>query len=86
MSYTYLLDTHAFIKERLEKVQENLINALDDDWNARQFAAGQIEALCDLERFLSMHYGAKLPRRLLLRRPGAVTLPKAKNGCKNNFL
>jgi hypothetical protein len=68
MSYTYLLDTYAFIQRRLNDVQRQLADAGDDDWKARQFAAGQIEILRDLERFLKAHYDTKLPRRLLLRR------------------
>jgi len=68
MSYTYLLDTYTFIQKRLGDVQRQLVDAADDDWKSRQYAAGQIEALCDLERFLSAHYDAKLPRRILLQR------------------
>ncbi len=70
MSYTCLLDTYAFIQNRMGDIQRQLVGAGDDDWKARQYAAGQIEALNELERFLSTHYDAKLPRRLLLRRPG----------------
>jgi hypothetical protein len=70
MSYTYLLDTYAFIEKRLGDVHRQLVDAGDDDWKARHYAAGQIEALCELERFLSAHYDAKLPRRLSHRRTG----------------
>lgn len=65
MSHTYLLDTYTFIERRLEEIQQQMADAGDGDWKARQHAAGQIQALCDLERFLRVHYDAKLPRRLL---------------------
>jgi len=68
MSYTYLLDTYTFIQKRLDDVQRQLADAADDDWQARQYAAGQTDALCELGRFLSAHYDAKLPRRILLQR------------------
>ena len=71
MSYTYLLDTYAFIQVRLGDAQRQLVDAGESDWKARQYAAGQIEALCELERFLSEHFDAKLPRRILRRRAGS---------------
>jgi len=71
MSYTYLLDTYAFIQNRLADLQGQLVDAGEGDWQARQYAAGQIEALCELERFLSAHFDAKLPRRILRRRTGS---------------
>jgi hypothetical protein len=64
MSHTYLLDTYAFIERRLDEIQRQLADAADGDWNTRQHAAGRIQALHDLERFLSANFDAKLPRRL----------------------
>lgn len=64
MSHTYLLDTYAFIDQRLEEIQRQMADAADTDWNTRQQAAGRIQALRGLERFLSANYDAKLPRRL----------------------
>jgi hypothetical protein len=68
MAYTYLLDTYTFIEKRLEESQRQMSEADDDDWKNRQHAAGRIQALQDLERFLSANFDAKLPRRLLRRR------------------
>jgi hypothetical protein len=68
MSYTYLFETYAFIKKRVGDVQQKLVDSSDDNWKARQYAAGQIESLSELERFLSSHYDAKLPHRLLRHR------------------
>jgi hypothetical protein len=68
MSHTYLLDTYAFIERRLEEIQRQMAAAGHDDWKTRQRAAGRIQALNDLERFLSANYDAKLPRRLARRR------------------
>lgn len=68
MAYTYLLDTYTFIEKRLEEIQRQMADSGEDDWKARQHAAGRIQALHDLERFLSANYDAKLPRRILRRR------------------
>lgn len=82
MSYTYFLDIYAFIHQRLEEIQRALVAAREDDGQTRQSAAGRIEALCDLERFLREHYEAKLPRRIMLQRPrvqecqGSRAIPK----------
>ena len=65
MSHTYLLDTYTFIEGRLEEIQRQMSDAADGDWKARQLAAGQIQALRDLEHFLRANFDAKLPRRLL---------------------
>lgn len=65
MSHTFLLDTYTFIENRLNEIQRQMVAAGSDDWKARQYAAGQIQALRDLERFLSNNYDIKLPRRLL---------------------
>lgn len=68
MSHTYLLDTYAFIERRLEEIQRQMTAAGQEDWKTRLGAAGRIQALNDLERFLSANYDAKLPRRLARRR------------------
>jgi hypothetical protein len=64
MSHTYLLDTYKFIERRQEEIGRRMVNAGDDDWKSRHYAAGRIQALCDLERFLRTNFDAKLPRRL----------------------
>lgn len=82
MSYTYLLELYAFIHQRLGAVQQTLVAARDEDGRARPSAAGRIEALCDLERFLHEHYETKLPRRIMRQRPqmkecrGSRDMPK----------
>lgn len=68
MSYTYLLDTYAFIAKRLQEVQQKLVDAGDDDGRTRLSAAGRIEALCEIENYLHDRYDAKLPRRILQQR------------------
>ena len=68
MSHTHLLDTYTFIESRREERQRQMADTGADDWKTRQHAAGQIQALCDLERFLSANYDVKLPRRLLRHR------------------
>lgn len=67
MSHDYLLDTYTFIQQRLDEVQQQLTDA-DADQRTKLYAAGQIEVLCELDRFLKEHYDAKLPRRLRQRR------------------
>ena len=63
MSHNYLFDAYRFIRQCLDEARPNLTDA-DADQHAKQHAAGRIEALCDLERFLTEHYDIKLPRRL----------------------
>lgn len=63
MSHNYLFDTYQYLKQRLEAVKP-LLTDPEADQKARSHAAGQIEALCELERFLKERYELKLPRRL----------------------
>ncbi len=63
MSHNYLLDTYQYLQQRLNEIQPRL-TADDADHNTKQYVAGQIEAICDLERFLKGKYDVKLPRRL----------------------
>lgn len=67
MSHNYLLDTYTFIAQRLAEVQPQYDDA-GDNIALKQSAAGRIEALCQLESFLSDHFDAKLPRRLARQR------------------
>lgn len=61
MSHDYLFDTYRYLQQRLDDIQPRLTGA---NPGARSYAAGQLEALCDLERFLKERYDMKLPRRL----------------------
>lgn len=63
MSHNYLFDTYRFFQERLDHIKPHLTGA-EEDQHSKAYAAGQIEALCDLERFLQERYEIKLPRRL----------------------
>ena len=63
MSHNYLFDTYQYLEQRLEEINPRLADPAADP-ATRSYAAGQIEALCDLERFLKERYEVKLPRRL----------------------
>lgn len=63
MSHNYLLDTYDYIQQRLTEVRGRL-NRAGDEAHAKPYAAGQIQALQDFERFLIDNFNAKLPRRL----------------------
>jgi|GEM_PF-842860 len=63
MSHNHLLDTYTYIQQRLNALEKQLTGA-DADLKTKHYAAGQIEALCDLDRFLKVHYDRRLPRRL----------------------
>lgn len=63
MSHNYLLDTYAYIQQRLDETQPRLEQA-DDNPHGKPYAAGQVQALRDFERFLIDNFNAKLPRRL----------------------
>ena len=67
MSHNYLLDTYAYIHQRLDAARQQSTTASDDP-QRKQFAEGRIETLCQFERFLSDHYDARLPRRLARQR------------------
>jgi hypothetical protein len=63
MSHNYLLDTYAYIEQRLAEANRRLERA-DDDPHGQPYAAGQVQALHDFERFLIDNFNAKLPRRM----------------------
>ncbi len=63
MSHNYLFDTYAYIQQRLDETQHRLEQA-DDNPHGEPYAAGQVQALRDFERFLIDNFNAKLPRRL----------------------
>ncbi|RJQ84139.1 MAG: hypothetical protein C4519_05465 [Desulfobacteraceae bacterium] len=63
MSYNYLFATYQFIEQKLADARQRLAGAKQDQEN-RAYHEGRIEALCDLQRFLSTHYDSRLPRRL----------------------
>lgn len=69
MSHNYLLDTYTFIQQRLAEAQHRLERA-DDNPHGKPYAAGQVQVLCDFERFLIDNFNAKLPRRLRSMVPG----------------
>ena len=68
MSHNYLFDTYQYLKQRLDAINPRLADP-ETDPATRSYAAGQIEALCDLERFLKARYEVKLPRRLRNQEP-----------------
>ena len=63
MSHNYLFDTYDYISSRLDHI-ERILTRADADEDARQYAAGQVEALCEFERFLKANFDIKLPKRL----------------------
>ena len=63
MSHNYLLDTYHYLQQRLQEIQPNPTSEYADE-HTEQYAAGQIEAICDIERFLKERYDIKLPRRM----------------------
>ena len=63
MSHNYLFDTYRYMRQRLDQIKPQLTGE-DAGPTDRSYAAGQIEALCDLERFIKERYDVKLPRRL----------------------
>ena len=74
MSHSYLFDTYQYLQQRLNEIEPRL-TAEDKDQQAKQYAAGQIEAICDLERFLKEHYDRKLPRRMRqLQKPSGICI------------
>ena len=66
MSHNYLFDTYRYLQKRLDEIRPRLTGA---DAATRSYAAGQIDALCELERFLKERYEGKLPRRLRKQSP-----------------
>lgn len=63
MSHNFLFSLYEYIDRRLAHV-ERIMTREKAGEAARQFAAGQIEVLCEAERFLNENFDAKLPKRL----------------------
>ena len=63
MAYTYLLDLHRFIGERLEDASGKL-NKISADPRQKSYQEGRIRLLQDFQEFLKARYHHKLPRRL----------------------
>lgn len=63
MSHNYLIETYNLINQRLEEFEHTMLDSKTDE-TARQFAAGRVQALCDIERFIRQKFQPKLPRRL----------------------
>ena len=70
MSHNFLFDTYDYIERRLAQVEQAFTryDANDED---RQYAAGQIEVLCEFERYLCENFDLKLPKRLRAQRDTA---------------
>jgi hypothetical protein len=76
MSHNYLFDTYGYLQQRLNEIHHRLTSSQGDPHH-KQYTAGRIEALCELERFLMEHYDQKLPRRLRKHhKPSNVCMPK----------
>jgi len=65
MSHNFLFETYKFIDDRLEHIHQERVESTVDNTN-RQYAAGRIDALCEIERFLERKIKPKLPKRLRL--------------------
>ena len=63
MSHNFLFETYEFINDRLEHINRELVKNAVDNTN-RQYIAGRIDALCEIESFLERNIKPKLPKRL----------------------
>ena len=63
MSHNFLFETYKFIDDRLEHIHQELEENAVGNTN-RQYFAGRIDALCEIERFLERNIKPKLPKRL----------------------
>ena len=63
MSHNFLFETYKFINDRLEHINQELVKNAVDNTN-RQYVAGRIEALCEIESYLERNIKPKLPKRL----------------------
>jgi len=63
MSHNFLFETYKFIDNRWEHLNQELVKNAVDNTN-RQYVAGRIDALCEIERFLERTLKPKLPKRL----------------------
>ena len=50
MSHNFLFETYKFIEDRLEHINQELVKNSVDNTN-RQYVAGRIDALCEIESF-----------------------------------
>ena len=84
MSHNYLFDTYQYLQQRLDDISPRLTGA---DAATRSYASGQIDALCELERFLKEHYEGRLPRRLRKQSPPleaiCTPMPRKEEGNRN---
>jgi len=65
MSHNFLFETYKFIDDRLEHINQELVKNAVGNTN-RQYVAGRIDALCEIESFLERNIKPKLPKRLRL--------------------
>ena len=63
MAYTYLLDMHAYVDQRIKDAEDTLRQNGNDPLQ-RQFEEGRIELLQDYKAFLTENFNPKLPRRI----------------------
>lgn len=75
MSHNFLFSTYDYIARRLADLEQALTRS-DADEDARQYAAGRIDVLCQFERFLGENFDIKLPRRLRNKRADAPAVCK----------
>ena len=65
MSHNFFFETYKFIDDRLEHISQELVKTAGDNIN-RQYVAGRIDGLCEIESFLERKIKPKLPKRLRL--------------------
>lgn len=63
MAYTYLIDLHRYIAERLAEADALRILSPDESLE-KSFQEGRIRLLQEFQEFLSVNYHSKLPRRM----------------------
>jgi hypothetical protein len=63
MAYTYLLDLHQLIDQRLAEAGQAVKNN-ENDLGEKRFHEGRIEILSDFKDFLTENLNPKLPRRI----------------------
>ena len=63
MSHNFLFETYKFIDDRLDHINQEL-KKNDVSSTKRQYFAGRIDALCEIESFLEKNLKPKLPKRL----------------------
>ena len=63
MAYTYLIDLHQIIGQRLKDAKKR-IQAAGADRENQKFHEGRVHMLSEFQDFLSRNYHHKLPRKL----------------------